>query len=221
VASVQRSDPAYAGQAIYTRGFLTIYDTLVYGFNSPVLWRCPKRRFLDLYDEHVSAKHLDIGVGTGRLLDECRFPVPAPQITLMDLNRNSLASAARRLARYAPHTHQANVLEPWDLPAQSFDSVGMSHLLHCLPGAIPQKTVAFRYARQALSPGGVLFGASILGERDLHTSLSWLALKASNRKGVLSNAHDTLTDLERALAQTFASHHLEIVGAVALFSAQA
>ncbi len=220
MATVEKANPAYAGQAIYTRSFLAVYDAVVYGFNSPVLWRCPKARFVELYDAHVSARHLDIGVGTGRLLDECRFPVPTPEITLMDLNRNSLQAASRRLVRYAPRTHQANVLEPWGLAPGSFDSVGMSHLLHCLPGAIPEKAIVFEHARTALAPGGVLFGATILGRGVKHTRLAGLALRANNRQGVLSNLNDSLEDLDAGLARSFASHEIRVQGAVALFTAR-
>ena len=78
-ATVDREDPAHAGQAVYTRSFLSVYDAIVYGFNSPVLWRCPKSRLVEHYDAHVSARHLDIGVGTGVLLDAARFPVAAPE----------------------------------------------------------------------------------------------------------------------------------------------
>lgn len=31
-ATVDRQDPARAGQAVYTRGFLSLYDAIVYGF---------------------------------------------------------------------------------------------------------------------------------------------------------------------------------------------
>lgn len=107
VGSVKNEHPAYAGQAAYTRGLLKAYDTMVYGFNAPVVWRCPKSRYLEHYNAYVSSRHLDIGVATGCLLDECYFPVAAPEITLMDLNPNSLENAARRLARFSPITHQA------------------------------------------------------------------------------------------------------------------
>lgn len=220
VASVERTDRAYAGQAIYTRGFLAVYDALVYGFNSPVLWRCSKARIIELYDANVSARHLDIGVGSGRVLDDCHFPVPEPALTLMDLNPNSLAVASRRLERYHPAIHQANALEPWGLPANSFDSIGMSHLLHCLPGAMPEKTVVFEYADAALAPGGVLFGATILGEGVKHTRLSRAVMRANNRQGVLSNLEDRLVDLNAGLERTFASHEIHVEGAVALFTAR-
>jgi SAM-dependent methyltransferase len=220
VSTIEKADPAYGGQAIYSRGFLAIYDALVYGFNSPVLWRCPKARFIELYDQNVSGRHLDVGVATGLLLDECSFPDPTPEITLMDLNRNSLDRAARRLARYAPATHQANALESWGLPPSSFESVGMSNLIHCLPGSIPAKGVVFEHARAVLAPGGVLFGATILGQAVEHHRLARLALTANNRRGILSNLNDNAEDLDAALAAVFASHEIHVEGAIALFTAR-
>ncbi len=220
MAGVGKTDPAYAGQAFYTRGSLALYDAFAYGFNSPVLWRCPKSRLVELYDANVSGRHLDIGVATGRLLDECRFPVAAPEITLMDLNPNSLAAASRRLARFAPRTHQANVLEPWDLPPAAYDSIAMSHLLHCLPGTMPEKAIAFEHAKVVLAPGGVLFGATIFGG-GVTLSLPARAMTAvSNRRGILSNLGDGPEELDAALGRAFQSHKLSIKGAVGLFTAR-
>ena len=51
----------------------------------------------------------------------------------MDLNPSPLQVAAKRLHRYRPKTHQANALEPFGLPAGTFESVGLNWLLHCLP----------------------------------------------------------------------------------------
>jgi SAM-dependent methyltransferase len=217
---VESTHPAYAGQVGFTRGLLWMYDAMVYRFTCPVLWRCRKPRFIELYDAGVSARHLDIGVATGRLLDECRFPVAAPQITLMDLNQNSLEVAAQRLARYAPRTHKANVLEPWGLPPASFDSVGMVNLLHCVPGEMPEKTVAFEHARTALAPGGVLFGATILGEGVEHTRRSWAALKYINRREIFTNLKDSLKDLDAGLARVFDAHEIKVEGVIALFTAR-
>jgi len=217
---VERTDPAYAGQAAYTPRALKMYDTFVYRFNCPVLWRCPKSRFVEAYNANVSGRHLDIGVGTGLLLDECRFPVERPEITLMDLNPNSLRAASERIARYSPRTHQANVLEPWGLEPGAFDSVAMTNMLHCVPGAMPDKAVAFEYAKTALAPGGVLFGSTILGGGVKHNFLSRMVHRSSNRRGVLSNLEDTPESLDAALAGAFPSHELEIEGVIGLFRAR-
>jgi len=114
--NVTPDDAAYAGQAAYTPRMLSVYDLVVLGFNAHVMWRCSPRRLVALYDEHVARRHLDIGVCSGYLLDKCRFPTESPEITLMDLNPNPLAFAAKRLRRYRPKTHQANALAPFDLP---------------------------------------------------------------------------------------------------------
>lgn len=159
-----------------------------------------------------------VSARTGGLLDACHFPVPAPAITLMDLNPNTLEVAARRLRRYAPNVSQANVLEPWPLPPASFDSVGMCHLLHCLPGTLVEKAVVFEYAHEVLAPGGVVFGATLPGQGVGSTWIARHAITASNRRGVMCNLDDRLEDLDAALAHTFASHEISVVGSVALFS---
>lgn len=219
-ASLDRLDPSHAGQAVYTRSFLSVYDALVYGFNSPVLWRCPKARVVAHYDANVSARHLDIGVATGALLDDCRFPVAAPELTLMDLNPNSLAAASARLARYAPRTHRANVLEDWRLEPGTYDSVAMTHLLHCLPGPMSAKGVAFEHAQRALAPGGTFFGATILGKDVPISPLARTFLALSNARGILDNRDDGPAELDAALAAVFPQRTVTIHGAVALWSAR-
>lgn len=219
-ATVDRGDPAHAGQAVYTRTFLSVYDAVVYGFNSPVLWRCPKSRMVEHYDANVSGCHLDIGVGTGTLLDACRFPVETPEITLMDLNPNSLAAASHRLARYAPRTHRANVLEDWHLEPGTYQSVAMTHLLHCLPGSMAERAVAFEHAKRALAPGGTLFGATILAKDVPLSPLARAVTALSNRRGILHNWDDGPAELDAALARSFDERRVLIHGTVALFTAR-
>ncbi|HEX4306007.1 MAG TPA: class I SAM-dependent methyltransferase [Solirubrobacterales bacterium] len=206
---------------MYTRGFLSVYDAVVYGFNSPVPWRCPKARVVAHYDANVSARHLDIGVGTGTPLDACRFPVAAPEVTLMDLNPNSLAAASRRLARYEPRTHRADVLEDLRLEPGTYESVAMTHLLHCLPGAMADKGVAFEHARRALTPGGTLFGVTILGKGVHLSPLARAAMALSNRRGILHNWDDGPAELDAALAAVFPARTVTVHGTVALFTARA
>jgi SAM-dependent methyltransferase len=210
-------DPTWAGAALYSRRNLRFYD-IGLAFNCRVFWRCPRSRLVEFYDARVSGRHLDIGVATGWLLDSCRFPIAEPDITLMDLNTDTLAVASERLARYGPTTHQANALEPFELPTNSFDSVGMSLLLHCLPGAMPSKAAVFKHARSVLAPGGLIFGATILNGGVHHTALSRRAMQAFNRGGHFSNLDDNLDDLDAALGRASSEHELKVIGTVALFS---
>jgi SAM-dependent methyltransferase len=217
---VTRQDPEYAGQAGYTAAVLRVYDILVLRGAGHFAWRCPPGRLVGLYDDNVSSPHLDIGVGTGYALDRCRHRTPAPDISLMDLNRNSLAAASSRLKRFEPKTHQGNALEPFDLPADRFASVGMNWLLHCLPGDIASKSVVFGHCRSVLAPGGVVFGSTVLNGGVRHTPWSRLIMERLNAKGLFSNLDDDLDGLKNALREHFAHTAVEVVGVVAMFSAR-
>jgi len=207
-----------AGQAVYTKGVLSVYDAFVLGFSSRWLWNCPARKIEEHYDKHVSADHLDVGVGTGYFLDRCRFPSQAPRVALMDLNPNALAFASRRIARYKPETYRRNVLEPIALDARKFDSVGINYLLHCLPGDLESKSVVFDHLKALMNPGAVLFGSTILQGGVRHHWLGKRLLQVYNRKGVFSNREDGLDALQQALSKRFRDVSVEVAGAVAIFS---
>jgi SAM-dependent methyltransferase len=203
----------------YSSGALRLYDFVAYRVDAPLLWRCSVRDLLALYDREVSGRHLDVGVGTGYLLDRCRFPVAEPRLTLMDLNPGPLAYAARRLRRYSPVSLQADMLEPWPLPARSFESIALSNVLVCAAGAMPRKAVAFERARECLAPRGRVFGCTVLNGGVSHTRRSRLAMRALNRRGVFSNLGDHRDDLEAALANTFDSYEIAVKGSMAFFTA--
>lgn len=220
-ARVSPEDPAYAGQADYTPALLRVYDLLILGLANRALWRCPASRVLDLYNENVSASHLDVGPGTGYFLDRCRFPDPRPEITLLDLNAEALRFAARRIERYTPRNEQANILEPLALGTARFGSIGMAHLLHCLPGTMATKGAAFRNLKPYLREGGTVFGSTVLAEGVPHTALSRRAMRALNRRGTFTNLNDDLNGLERILDEEFVRRRLDVCGSVALFAATA
>lgn len=213
-------DDVQAGAAPYRTGLLRIYDAVVLSFSARVLWRCPTSRVLALYDRHAGARHVDVGVGTGYLLDHCAWPVAQPQITLVDLNITALDYAARRIQRYGPRTIQASVLDEVPLAPGAFDSVGCAYLLHCVPGGMQRKTDALGRLGRLLAPGGTLFGATILGTPDRHTPWSRAVMALYNRKRLFANAGDDVGTLRRGLDAHFTSHELEVVGAVALFAAR-
>lgn len=209
-----------AGQAYFTPGNLRVYDAVVLGFNCRFVWKCPTPRILRMYDEHVSANHLDVGVGTGWFLDHCRFPASEPRLGLMDLNPNSLATTAARVARYHPKTYRRNVLEPIAFDDEPFDSIGMNYLLHCVPGAMRNKAVVFDHLGALLRPGGVLFGATLVTEGAPRSAASKALMRYYNWKRVFSNTEDSVHDLEAALRSRFPQTHVEVVGSAVLFSAR-
>lgn len=206
-----------AGHALYTKRFLAVYDLVVLRLSSRFAWKCPPSRIVELYDEHVSGNHLDVGVGTGYFLDKCKFPSTAPRIALMDLSPNCLEVAARRIARYKPEEYLANVLQPVHIAAAKFDSVGMNYLLHCLPGTIRTKAMVFEHLKALVNPGAVVFGATML-----HSGVerNWLArrlMKRLNADGVFANTEDDLDGLRWTLSHHLSDPVIEVVGTAALF----
>jgi SAM-dependent methyltransferase len=217
---------ATKGAAVYSAPALALYDAFVVGFSNTYAWKCPSRLLLDFYNQNVSADHLDVGVGTGYFLDKCRFPLPSPRLTLVDLNPNCLRTASRRVLRHHPAyelagCYLANVLEPMDLGDASFGSIGLNYVMHCLPGDMSTKSAAFAHLQPWLKPGGVLFGATILGAGVGHGFLARKLMNVYNAKGIFSNRSDSVEGLRSALDLYFARSSVRMEGGVALFSAQA
>ena len=209
-------EPAHAGQQHYTRGFLKIYDPLVLGLFTRI-WRCPTARVRAHYQQHIRRRHLDIGPGTGYFLDHVQLP-DRLEVTLLDPNLHVLAHATRRLSALAPTTVEADILAP--LPTLGpFGSVALNFVLHCLPGEMQDKAPAIHNAASVLDADGVLFGATILGEPELHTVVSRPALRANNRRGIFDNLGGTAADLRATLAASFREVDVDVVGSAAIFAA--
>lgn len=210
-----------AGAAVYSKNVLSVYDPFVLGFSSTFVWRCPSPHTVAFYNQHVTGRHLDVGVGTGYFLDKCTFPDNDPTIALLDMNTNSLQVTAARLRRYNPTTHTADILRPFTLDEEPFTSIGLSFLFHCLPGSFPEKAAAvFTNLKPYLAPGGTLFGTTILGSGVKLHPLARLLTGIYNNKGIFSNTADSLPRLEAALQDNFSSYTLEQRGVVAFFSGQ-
>jgi len=217
-SSMDRDDPAYGGQSEYTPFFLKIYDPLVLGFFTRVVWRCPTTRLVERYRRHVRPLHLDVGPGTGYFLERAGLPAGSP-VTILDPNVHVLDHASRRLQRLDITIVEADVCKPLPLDGP-FDSAALNGVIHCLPGPLSRKAGAVANVAAVLAPTGVLFGASILGTSGSHTWLSRRALDANNRRGIFDNLGDTQEGLGEILGASFEEVELETVGSVAIFAAR-
>ena len=208
------------GKSPYSRFVLAIYDWYVLGYNCRFLWECPPRHLLDLYNEYISANHIDIGVGTGYFLDKCKFPSPNIRLALMDSNANPLRVASKRLVRYKPEVYQRDASKPFNINAPAFDSIGVMNLLHCLPGNFKTKGVVFEHAKEVMNPGAVMFGSTILYEGVKRNSRATLAIKYYNKNGSMANMDDSLEDLRESLKSSFSESFVEVIGCEAIFWAR-
>jgi 2-polyprenyl-3-methyl-5-hydroxy-6-metoxy-1,4-benzoquinol methylase len=207
-----------AGQAVYTQRVLKGYDFVVHGLANRFLWKCPTQRLVEHYNQYVTANHLDVGVGTGYFLDKCRFPSPTPRVALLDLNQHTLNFAAERIARYQPETYRRSVLEPLQLDAAKFDSIGINYLLHCVPGSIESKSVAFDHLKALMNPRAAIFGATLLQGGVARNWGARRLMDIYNKKGVFSNQADHLDGLTQELRKRFTDVAVEVVGCAALFA---
>jgi 2-polyprenyl-3-methyl-5-hydroxy-6-metoxy-1,4-benzoquinol methylase len=209
-----------AGQSVYTKRTLAVYDFIVLGASNHLIWRCPTQRLVDHYNQQVTANHLDVGIGTGYFLDRCRFPSPTVRIALMDLNFNALGFAAERIARYHPEIYRQNVLEPISLDAEKFDSVGINYLLHCLPGSVEVKSIVFDHLKTLMNPNAIIFGSTLLQGGVQQNWAAKRLMKVYNQRKIFSNRHDDLEGLKRSLSKRFRDVSIQVVGCAALFSGQ-
>lgn len=203
--------------AIYTRRNLALYDRWVFGFSNRRVWLCETERVLGLYRDHITPNHLEVGVGTGTLPAET-LPPPPLRLVLLDINRNCLDRAAKRLAAFQPERVEGNALEPLPLKGARFDSIALNYVLHCLPGRLEDKAAAvFDHLVPHLQDEGTLFGSTILGKDIQRPPLARTLMALYNWRGIFSNREDSLGGLMEALSQRFRTFNVEVQGCVVMF----
>ena len=208
------------GAAIYSPWILALYDAWVLGISNRFAWQCSTGNvLLPFFEQHLGARHLDVGVGTGYYLGKARIPA-STHVTLMDLNENSLrAAAARSGMKVTTICHDVFQALPDSVPGP-FDSISMFYLLHCLPGTMADKEAAIAHLKPALAPHGTLYGATILGDAANHNGFGRRLMAVYNRKGIFGNRADSVESLEAMLKRHFASVEVRRCGQVALFAAR-
>lgn len=215
-----RAAATQATQRVLTPLSLKFYDAFVLGFSSPLLWRCPASALQELYDRNISANHLDIGVGTGYFLDHAKWCAGPINLTLMDINEPCLDMVSRRLLRMQPKRLVADVLDP--LPETGpFESISLTHVLHCLPGDMRTKSRVFDNLRPVLAPDGRLFGATIVQGDAPRSRAAQGLMNFYNARRIFTNKRDCAEDLQEMLSSRFEDVAVTLMGCVAIFEARA
>jgi 2-polyprenyl-3-methyl-5-hydroxy-6-metoxy-1,4-benzoquinol methylase len=207
------------GHAVYTPIMLKLYKLWVLDISNQWIWRCPKAKQLEQFNKYLTANHLDIGVGTGYYLKSCTMP-PQAKLSLMDLNPNCLNEAKQALLKkgITATTYQADIFKRQPALAEKFTSISMNYLLHCLPGTMQIKEECINNAVSMLQPEGVLFGATILSNQNLHTTASQFLCSLYNKKGIFSNQQDSQEELMQVLSKHLIDVKMTIIGCVAIFN---
>ncbi len=83
-----------------------------------------------------------------------------------------------------------------------------------------QKSPVIKNAAEALTDGGILFGATILGKGVQHNMFGRKLMQLYNKKGIFSNTLDSEESLAKILSDHFNTINIKTEGMVALFSAR-
>jgi ubiquinone/menaquinone biosynthesis C-methylase UbiE len=215
------SPDVLAGAVNYNKNVLRRYD-FVLSVNCRFFWGCDRAEILRRYRAAVGARHLEIGVGSGYCPANTLFPVPEPEIMLVDLNPQTLDFAARRIAHLSPRRVVANALDPLadaGVPVRHFDSVAINLLLHCVPGDLVAKESVLANAAEAARPGGRVVGSTVLSQGVRISAPGRLLMDRLNAKGIFHNDADRLDDLDRLLGKHFNDYDLVVRGSMAMFTA--
>ena len=100
------------------------------------------------------------------------------------------------------------------------DSIGLSHVLHCIPGPMEAKGTAISNLASVLAPDGVLFGATMLGLDAEHTTPARFLIRVGNKQGGFDNLTDTAEGLRSILEASFEDVQVRVVGSMAEFEAR-
>ena len=219
-APASNHDAVRDGYKTYHRRALSCYDMVVFHGSLPRFWRCPLENLTELYTRSLGARHLELGVGTGYLMEHSRFPVSNPKITLVDLNEATLDYTAKRMRFFETAKVVGNALEPRPVAKSSHDSAALSLLMHCIPGSLLDKGVAIKHAAATVRPGGIVFGSTVLSQGVPVSRAGRRLMKKFNDKGIFHNDKDSLQDLRTVLEQNFADFELYTRGSVGLFRAR-
>lgn len=206
-----------AGAAVYSPLTLKLYDFVVLRFSNRFVWNCrTDEDLLPFFKQHLGQRHLDVGVGTGYYLAKTEFKA-SQELALLDLNDSSLKMAAARAGRPCD-LFSGDIMKPNPLPSDRvFDSISMFYLYHCLPGTMEEKAAALANLSPYLAPGGIMYGATILGKSANHNVIGRRLIDVYNTKGVFGNRHDTLEGIRLALQHHFQRVDIRQKGKVGLF----
>jgi SAM-dependent methyltransferase len=139
-------------------------------------------------------------------------------VTILDPNKDVLRHVSRRLRSLDVSAVEADVLKPLPV-AGPFVSAALHAVIHCLPGPIEREAAAVANIAAVLAPGGVLFGASVIGTSGQHTWMARRFLDVFNRQGGFDNLGDTEDGLRAILGTSFEHVEVEAIGSIAVFAA--
>lgn len=156
------------------------YDMLVRWTSSEALFRAA---MVEALRSHSFADLLDVGCGTGSLIEVLSRAFPRAEITGIDADRVALQIAERKLARASVHAlliHGDARRLPW--PDGSLGAIASSLFFHHLDDS--GKAAVLREIWRCLAPGGALVVADWDRSDSMLRRVAFNAVRALDGRGV-------------------------------------
>lgn len=226
--SESQSSPLPRGASAYSRFSLRGYDFLVHSLSNRFAWNCPTSALIAGIRANLTPNHLEIGIGTGKLLRKAIRGRSLERLVLADVNPECLAYAKKVLAPWHPQLWTFDLLElrnsggelPGGQGRSRFTSIGLNYVLHCLPCPLEDKLkIVVELVDRLLDSQGVLFGSVIFPDLQGNAFSRWL-MRFYNRKGIFGNEHDRASDFQTGLRKHGLDCQFETRGCVVLFTAR-
>jgi SAM-dependent methyltransferase len=127
---------------------------------------------------------LDLGCGSGALLDRAGQYAPGAELVGLDISRVACAEARRRLAPYGPRAdiRETDLLDVDMASLGAFDLILAVGLAFCVPETVTEQI--FRLIRHALAPGGVAVIGHYAGARAALTQVLFATIRGALPSGL-------------------------------------
>ncbi len=141
-----------------TDGYLSAHSARIYDLGVEILFMgmadvMRRQVLVELSELPAAARVVDVGCGTGRLLEQMRATLPGARLTGVDMSAAYIGHGARRL-RGADVDLRVGNAEHLPFEDQSFDAVVSVFMFHELPRNVRRRV--FAEMRRVLKPGGRL-----------------------------------------------------------------
>jgi len=203
----------------YSKVIFSMYDKLVLKYAMPIIWKCKVADIENFYNNHITINHLDIAAGTGFFLNNCKSLPDNTRLTVMDINPVCLDILEKQLQRFNTKVYKQDIMKPIE-GSEKYSSIGLSLLLHCLPGDMKSKEIVFRNIKKVLKSDGTVFGTTFIYKNQKVNLLTRFWAFQYNFMGLLNNHSDTLLDLKTILDKNFQEYNIETIGHCVFFTAK-
>lgn len=192
---------------------LFAYDYLVNDLNCNLVWQCEKNNIVQNYVSNITGNHIEIGPGTGYFLQNEQFNT----LQLIDINNDILVNSGQNLKKNSIEiqSHCHNIFSYTLTHLKPADSIGLSYVLHCVPGKIEDNVK--NLINNIHFDKYILFGASVIKDPEERNMFAEIELFWLNKLGIFNNHGDTYKGLQKYLQESGFEYNLRLEGYVAIF----